>query len=123
MPMNYEQRAAQIWSVLVLAARNQQVLSYLQMESMTGLPKHLMAPILGKIERYCDIKHLPKLTAILVNEKDGVPGYLYPGYADDRNPGDEMYVQLFKEQSRVFIFDWLKGGAPSEEELRSDSAS
>jgi hypothetical protein len=55
------------------------------------------------------------LTAILVNQKDGVPGYLFPGYegADGKiNP--QIYLDLYREQSRVFIFDWFKLGLPSE---------
>jgi hypothetical protein len=78
--VTYEQSALQIWSVLVLAARNQQILSYGLMHSITGVHASLQAPILGRIEHYCEVKGFPKLTAILVNQKDGVPGYLFPGF-------------------------------------------
>jgi hypothetical protein len=130
--MTHEQRAVQIWSVLVLAARNQQILSYQLLESITGVPKSTVAPILGKVETYCDNHELPKLTTLVVNQKYGVPGYLFPGYmgtpvrADDlehqetsEDPNKKLYMDLFKmdlfkEQSRVFVFDWLTHGAPSD---------
>lgn len=130
--MTYEQSALQIWSVLVLAARNQQILSYKILESLTGLPRHLVAPILGRIEAYCDSHKLPKLTALVVNQRHGVPGYLYPGYigtpvhpddpdhaqkAGDPNP--DAYTTLFREQSRVFVYDWLKDKTPSEDDFKA----
>jgi hypothetical protein len=110
----HEQSALHIWSVLVLAARNQQILRYYRMERITGLHRNLQAPILGRIENYCKRKDLPHLTSILVNEEDGVPGYLYPGFRGaDAKVKPEIYLELFREQSRVFIFDWLKNDAPS----------
>jgi hypothetical protein len=125
--MTHEQRGVQIWSVLVLAARNQQILSYQTVEFLTGVPAGVMAPILGKIEAYCDAHKLPKLTALVVNQRHGVPGYLYPGFIDTpvhpddpahaqkaNDPNPEVYTELFKEQSRVFVYDWLKNKAPSE---------
>jgi hypothetical protein len=133
--MTYEQRAVQIWSVLVFAARNQQILSYQLLESLTGVPKHIVAPILGKVEAYCDTHKLPKLTSLVVNQRDGVPGYLYPGYAgthsgpvdadDPEHPREakdskaELLMELFKEQSRVFVYDWLKDKVPSEEHFKN----
>jgi hypothetical protein len=121
--MTHEQSALHIWSVLVLAARTQQVLSYGTMEGITGHPAHLQAPILGRIEDYCKAKKFPKITSILVNQEDGVPGYLYPGYEGaDGKLDPQVYLNLFREQSLVFIFDWLKHGAPSETDFAARTA-
>jgi hypothetical protein len=139
--MTHEQRAVQIWSVLVLAARNQQILSYQLLESITGVPKFTVAPILGKVESYCDNHKLPKLTALVVNQKQGVLGYLFPGYLGtpvhldhpehketSEDPNTTVYMDLFKmdlfkEQSRVFVFDWLTHGAPSDADFEDTGAT
>jgi hypothetical protein len=128
--MTYEQSALQIWSVLVLAARNQQILSYGLVHAITGVHASLQAPILGRIEHYCEVNDLPHLTAILVNQKHGVPGYLFPGYKgtpvhpehpdhpeQSTAPNTDVYLQVFKDQTRVFAFDWLKRDAPAEEDF------
>lgn len=112
----HEQSALQIWSVLVLAARNQQILSYSRMEHITGIHRNFQAKILGRIEAYCRRQKppLPMLTAILVNEEDGVPGSLFPGYKGaDGKIKPEVFIDLYREQSRVFIYDWLRANAPT----------
>ena len=107
--MTHAQSSLHVWSVLVMAARNQQVLSYGTMEAITGHPANLQAPILGRIEHYCKKKGFPKITSILINQDEGVPGYLYPGYKGSAASLDPaVYLTLFKEQSLVFAFDWLK---------------
>jgi hypothetical protein len=86
------------------------------MESITGVAAHFQAPILERIEGYCKEKGYPKLTAILVNQKDHIPGSFYPGYVgtsmhpDDpqyRAPTVGAYADLLEAQSHVFAFDWL----------------
>jgi hypothetical protein len=55
------------------------------------------------------------------------PGYLYPGFIDTpvhpddpehaqktNDPNPEIYTRLFKDQSRVFVYDWFKNDTPSE---------
>jgi hypothetical protein len=59
--MNNEQRAVQLWSVLALAARTQQILSYVMVERLIGVPRYGLAPILGAIEAYCGKHKLPAL--------------------------------------------------------------
>ena len=94
--MDRYQRAAQIWSVLVLAARNRQILSYKLVSKATGLPMQL-GDFLGPIAAYCKVHGLPQLTVLVVNES-GVPGWKYPG----ERP-------LYAEQAEVWSPDWLEG--------------
>src|SRR5271165_468045 len=51
--MTTEQRAMQVWSVLVLAARNQQILSYTVLEDLIGVPRFGLAPILKVVAEHC----------------------------------------------------------------------
>ena len=51
--MTNEQRSVQLWAVLALAARNQQILSYSTVERLIGVPQYGLAPILGAIYAYC----------------------------------------------------------------------
>jgi hypothetical protein len=70
------------------------------------------------------------LTSLVVNQRHGVPGDLYPGYKDTPvhpddpeheqkggDPNSDVYVKLFKDQSRVFVYDWLKDKTPSEDDF------
>jgi hypothetical protein len=104
------QRAAQLWSLLVLAARTQQILSYTTVERLTGLPKFALGPVLGRVAWYCKRHDLPPLATIVVNEADGIPGYL------QREDG----TALLRHRSRVFVYDWLGKQTPSEEDFSED---
>ena len=107
--MTNEQRALQFWSVLVLAARNQQILSYKTMEKLTGIPKQGVGNVLGPIQAYCR-KKLPPLTALVVNEDEGLPGVGFTGATEGN---------VFAAQSRVFVFDWFGETVPTLDELGS----
>jgi hypothetical protein len=103
--MNASQRAMQLWSVLVFAAKNQQFLSYEMIFQMTGLPARGQALELGKIWTYCQRKGFPLITTIVLDKGTG-------------RPGDPSLLaaapDLEAEQRKVFIFDWfnIRGGCP-----------
>jgi|ERR1700733_6675222 len=101
--MNSDERAAQLWSVLVLAARNQQILSYGMIENMTGLPRQSVGQRLSPIQAYCVKNDLPPLTSIVVTETHGVPGEGFTG---------ANIEDIFKAQARVFVFDWFSQKVP-----------
>jgi putative restriction endonuclease len=105
--MTVHERALQVWSVLVLAARNQQILSYTMVEQLTGIPKFTQADILGPIQDYCEKHKLPQLTALVVSQEKGEPG-----------KGFHSVEEIFRAQARVFVYDWLKEKAPTTDELR-----
>lgn len=74
MPMKAQQRAMQFWSVLVVAARTQHLLSYKSVEQITGLPQRAQADFLGRVAWYCKRNKLPPLTTIVVSHRTGLPG-------------------------------------------------
>lgn len=105
--MDQFQRSAQFWSVLVLAAKTQQVLSYQLMERITGLPSRAQSDVLGNIWFYCKQKEFPSLTCLVISQQDGNP-----------TPDDIHKCDVSEEQRRIFVFDWLSQPAPSVEDFR-----
>lgn len=71
--MSNSQRALQLWSLLVLAAKTHTVLTYGDVAKMTGLANEHPHP-LGHIAYYCMKNKLPLLTVLEVNEKTGMFG-------------------------------------------------
>jgi hypothetical protein len=92
--MKLEERAMQLWSVLVLAARSQQLISYSTLADITNLP-NAMGNFLKPVAEYCDRNKLPQITSIVVNQKDGTPGKYYTG---PNAPTDQF---------ESHEFDWL----------------
>jgi hypothetical protein len=95
--MKLEERAVQFWSVLVLAARSQQLLSYTNLSELTGIPREALGTFLGPIAAYCDLHKVPQITSIVVSHETGLPGEFYP------NP----VQQVSQDQARSFVYDWL----------------
>jgi len=112
--MTKYQRAAQFWSLLVLAARTQQLLSYKSVEKMTGIPQQGQAGYLGLIQRYCERQDIPRLNVLVINEK-GLPGLGFHGNFEDQ-------VEIFRQQASVFVFDWFKIDPPTPEQFEDTEA-
>ncbi len=106
--MSVPQRAAQIWSVLGLAARNRQILTYQMLGKLIGVPARGLGHLLEPIQSYCLINNLPPLTILVVLEETGLPSRGFSA----ASAGD-----LAKEQLDVFALDWIEHGAPKPEEL------
>jgi len=104
--MHAHERAAQVWSVLALAARNRQILTYDLLSQLVGVPARGFAHILDHVQRYCIQQRLPPLTILVVNGRTGRPG---KGFFAARDTA--------KHQVRVFNHDWLEHGAPSPDDL------
>jgi len=105
--MNNNQRAQQIWSILVFAAKNRQTLTYDMVSKSTGLLRPAIGGALLPIQRLCQARELPKLTALVVQDKTGMPGEGLP-----LEPG-EFPCEL----QRVYSHDWLVITAPSENDF------
>jgi hypothetical protein len=115
--MKQFQRAAQLWSLLVLAARNQQILSYTTAEHLTGMDRRGIGKYgLGPIFWYCKAHKLPWLTVLVVEEGTGLPGEGFMGEAK-KEYGDA--ASIFQLQSRVFAYDWFKHKAPKQGDFES----
>jgi len=110
--MKIAERAAQIWPVLALAARNRQVLTYGMLSKLISVPSAGLGQLLEPIQSYCLLGNgLPPLTAIVVSKESGLPGVGFVAAHD-----------VPREQMRVFEFDWLEHGCPTPEQFADAAA-
>jgi hypothetical protein len=100
--MKASERAAQIWAVLALAAKNRQILTYDLLAKLTGVPRQGLGRLLEPIQSYCLLNELPPLTILVVRQDSGLPGQGFIAAED-----------IPRTQQEVFNFDWLAHGAPS----------
>ncbi|SRR5258708_7386800 len=104
--MTTNDRAAQIWPVLALAARNRQVLTYNMVSKLTGMARAGLGQCLEPIQSYCLVHDLPPLTILIVSENSGMPGVGFIAAQD-----------VPKAQQEVFKYDWLAHGGPAPEKF------
>jgi putative restriction endonuclease len=104
--MAREQRAQQLWSILVLAARTRQIFTYEIIGQACGVPPPSIGDFLRPIQQYCDEARLPPLTSIVVNKSTGLPGDGFIAAQD-----------VPRAQMEVFEKDWLRETAPTAEQL------
>ncbi len=104
--MTVVERAAQIWSVLTLAAKSRQILSYDLLSKLIGVPRPGLGQLLEPIQSFCLLKKLPPLTILVVSADSGLPGSGFIAASD-----------IPREQARVFSFDWFTVGCPAPTEL------
>ena len=108
--MRTPERAAQVWAVLALAARNRQILTYGLLGKLIGVPPVGLGQLLEPIRSFCLLHDLPPLTILVVQEETGLPGSGFTAAS----------AALFaRSQLQVFEFDWLEHGAPAPGELES----
>jgi hypothetical protein len=104
--MTQAEQAVLLWPVLALAARNQQILSYADVQGFTGIVQQGLGAPLGLIHRYCEHQRFPHLNLIVVSRDSGRPGEGVP-------EGEDMTLErVFVEQARVFVFDWSSKDKP-----------
>jgi len=99
--MTIYERAAQIWSILGLAASNRQILTYGIVGKLMGVPQQGLGRMLEPVQSYCILNRLPPLTILVVSETTGKPGAGFVAAED-----------IPKTQLDVFNFDWISHGAP-----------
>ncbi len=104
--MTREQRAQQLWSLLVLAARHRQILSYEMVGQACGVPPPSLGDFLRPIQQYCTENQLPPLTSIMVGKNTGLPGDGFIAAED-----------VPRAQVLTFSRNWLEERAPSAEQL------
>lgn len=104
--MNRAQRAQQLWSILTLAARSNQVLTYDLIAKSTGVVRPSIGDFLRPIQQYCTENNFPPLTSLIVSEQTGLPGEGF--IAAENVPSAHI---------EVFNFNWLELRAPTEEQL------
>lgn len=106
--MTVPERAAQIWSVLGLAARNRQILTYRMVGRLVGVPARGLGKLLEPIQSYCLLRKLPPLTILVVQEETGLSGSGFSAASAE---------QFAKSQLEVFEYDWINHGAPKPADL------
>jgi hypothetical protein len=100
--MNREQRAQQLWSILVLAGQWRQILTYEIVGQACGLPPPGLGDLLRPIQQLCSECGLPPLTSIVVSKATGLPGDGFIATQD-----------IPRAQLSVFEHDWSEVDAPS----------
>jgi hypothetical protein len=104
--MKVEERAAQIWPVLALAARNRQVLTYEIVGKLISVSPPGLGQLLEPIQSYCLLQKFPPLSVLVVSQNTGEPG-----------GGFVAASEIAKAQQEVFRYDWSFNGCPSADEL------
>jgi putative restriction endonuclease len=99
-----EERAQQLWSILVLAARNRQVFTYEIISQACGVPAPSIGDFLRPIQQYCSENSFPPLTSIVVNKSSGLPGEGFIAAPD-----------VPRAHISVFAKNWLEEQTPSAE--------
>lgn len=95
--MTRYQRASQIWSLLICAARDRKTYRYGDIADILGFGgAGVMAPLLGCIMWYCKDNNLPPLTVLVVNRQTGLPG-----------EGLSTLEEINSDRESVFKFNWF----------------
>lgn len=95
--MTKYQRSAQLWSLLVCAARERRTYTYGEAARILGLGgAGVMGSFLGPIMFFCVQKEYPPLTVLVVNQETGLPG-----------EGLTTIENVNGDRERVFRFDWF----------------
>ena len=98
--------------MLAFAARTQTVLSYDDVQSLTGLATVAIGPTgLAPIAAYCLVNHLPVLTSLVIKKETGLPG---EGLLNHISKED-----IPAEQHRCFVFDWAGHPKPTVEQFKN----
>jgi len=102
--MTQPEQAVLMWPVLALAARMQRVLTYSELEGLTGILRVGQNDALHLIYLYCEKKHYPLLNSIVVNQETGFPG--------DKHPKKMTPEEFLVERAKVFAFNWSAEDKP-----------
>jgi hypothetical protein len=67
--MQTAERAAQIWLLLLLSARNHQTLTYGMLAELIGVSPVGLGQLLEPVQSYCLLKSVPPLIVLVVSSK------------------------------------------------------
>ena len=111
--MTRAERACQIWAVLVWAAKNRQMLTYVFLSKLIGVPRMELGGFLELIQSYCLLKELPPLTILVVQQASGLVDIDFSGANADEHA--KVYMEVYE-------YDWLGYGTPQPEDLEEAEA-
>ena len=106
--MTTNERALQLWQILISAAHNRQVLTYEVACKPTGLQPLGLANFLNPILHYCERNQLPPLPILVVSKETGRPGRGFPALND-----------LDAERERVFAHNWFGMPPPTAADFKA----
>ncbi|WP_197498805.1 hypothetical protein [Halodesulfovibrio spirochaetisodalis] len=107
--MTKYQRALQIWSILICAAKDRKTYTYGGVADILGFEgAGVMGGMLGPIMRYCDENDLPPLTVLVVNQETGLPS---SGLITVTKKN------MHQRREEVFNFDWFGEEPPQTEDF------
>lgn len=98
--MTTAEKAARLWPVLVKAAQERRTLTYTDCTKVIGGIAQGVGHVLGPIQRYCQYKGLPYLTAVVVHKGTIEQGSGFEG-GDSESALEETYA-----------YDWSKVVTP-----------
>jgi hypothetical protein len=105
--MTRYQRSVQIWTLLIVAAKERKSYTYgdvAQILDMGGAG--VLAQFLGPIMWYCEDHELPPLTVLVVNQETGCPSEGLTTLEDED-----------KDRERVFNYSWFSIAPPETKEF------
>jgi|GraSoiStandDraft_57_1057295.scaffolds.fasta_scaffold487560_2 hypothetical protein len=109
--MEREEWAWRSWPLLAFAAKLHVILTYKDVEDLTGMDRRGVGPnCCGPIAAYCMINNLPVLSSLVVG-KDGLP--------EDGLTKHIPAKDIPAEQWKCFRRDWGNQAKPTVEQLRS----
>ncbi|SIN72553.1 hypothetical protein [Halodesulfovibrio marinisediminis] len=107
--MTKYQRALQIWSILICAARERKSYTYGEIARILGVGRaDFIGTYLGPIMYHCDEVGYPALTVLVVRKDTGCPGEGLITVSED---------ELDIERERVFKFNWFALEPPQIEDF------
>lgn len=105
--ISVNERAVQIWQILVCRAMNKQLMTYKELSKILGFGgPGVLGQFLGPIMWYCDKHSIPPLTTIVVNEGKGRSGI---GLTTTKKQG--------ADRIKVYKFNWFRVVPPSADDF------
>ena len=109
LSMRVSERAAQIWSVLALASKNRQVLTYDILSRLIGVPRPGLGQLLEPIQSYCLINKLPPLTILCCRRKHrNARRGVYRSARYSQNPDGSFRLRLACSRSAICWGFWKR---------------
>ena len=109
LSMTKYQRASQIWSLLVCAARERKTYKYGDIADILGFKgAGVLGQQLGPIMTYCEKNNLPPLTVLIVNQETGLP-----------SQGLVTLKNVNTDRELVFSYDWFSLVPPEVEDFEA----
>lgn len=96
-------RAFKIWDILKYQAKNRKPITYGELAKKIDIHHRAVRFPLGLIQKYCIDHNLPPLNILVINKNSSKPG---SGYIAT------TLKNIFKDQEKVFNFDWSKSENP-----------